>query len=164
MSIRYRKTDLGIVEVATRAHRLVPRLRQALIVVDGRKTEDELRPLLGAAAEETLRLLMDQGFIVASVIADPPVQRQQERQQALATGTSLDALDLATNLAHVRREAVRMLTQWLGPSAEGLAIRIERAKTAAELRPLLEIGAQAIRSARGAAPADEFAARFLAPP
>ena len=168
MSMRYQKTELGVAEIATRAHRLVPRLRQALIVVDGRKTEDELRPLLGAAADETLRSLIDQGFIVATVVADPPAQRpqerQQERQQVLAAAASLDALDSPTHLAHVRREAVRMLTHWLGPTGEGLAIRIERAKTAAELRPLLEICVQSIRSARGTAPADEFAARFIAPP
>ena len=164
MTTRYQKTDLGQAEVATRAHRLAPRLRQALIVVDGRKTDDELRPLLGPAADETLRALVEQGFIAASAVLDPPAPRPQERQQVVVAATSADALDSADNLAQVRREAVRMLTQWLGPAAEGLAIRMERAKTAAELRPLLEIGFQAIRSARGAGPADEFAARFIAGP
>ena len=42
----YRKTAKGMAEIETRVHRLAPRLRGALILVDGRKTDDELATLI----------------------------------------------------------------------------------------------------------------------
>ena len=62
----------------------------------------------------------------------------------------------------VRREAVRALNDQLGPMAESLAIKMERAHSAAELRPLLEAGEKLIGSARGAAAAAAFRSRFIA--
>ncbi len=59
----YRKTAKGLAEIATRANKLPPRLRTALILVDGRRTDDELSSMLPKEADETLRWLSDSGFI-----------------------------------------------------------------------------------------------------
>ena len=59
-----------------------------------------------------------------------------------------------------RRAAVRGLNDQLGPRAETLAIKMERARTAEELRPLLATAVQLIGNARGRAAADDYAARF----
>ena len=65
-----------------------------------------------------------------------------------------------------RRAAVRGLTDQVGPLAETLAIKIERARTADELRPLLATAVQVIGNARGRGAAADYAARFadLEPP
>jgi hypothetical protein len=70
----YRKTEKGHAEIETRANRLVPRLRSALIVIDGRRSGDELHKLILSQPDETLAVLLDQGYIelIASLPARVP--------------------------------------------------------------------------------------------
>ena len=60
----------------------------------------------------------------------------------------------------LRRDAVRQLNDLLGPAAETLAIRMERARTLEELRPHLASAVQAIGNLRGSAAAEAFTTRF----
>jgi len=62
--------------------------------------------------------------------------------------------------AQLRREAVRALTDLIGPSAEGLAIRMERARDIAELRPLVALAQGMIANTRGRQRADDYGMRF----
>jgi hypothetical protein len=150
MATVYRKTDKGVAEIGTRANRLVPRLRSALILVDGKKTDDELSKLILTDPPATLASLLADGFIeVLATLAD----RLPEGKPAAPGPTVV--------LETLRRDAVRQLTDQLGPAAETVAIKIERAKTMPELQPLLVQGAQALRIMRGAAAADAFTARFI---
>ncbi|HET9976538.1 MAG TPA: hypothetical protein VFQ20_03805 [Burkholderiaceae bacterium] len=158
MSTVYRKTAKGQAEIETRAHRLSPRLRGALILVDGQRGDDELLRLIPGAATDTLLQLRDGGFIEVLAERDDPVPASRPPQRAAPVAytrrePSIDAL---------RRDAVRMLNDQLGPAAESVAMKIERAKTMPELRPLLANGATMLRNFRGAAAADAFVARFLA--
>ena len=148
MSIVFRKSAKGLSEIETRAFRLPPRLRQALILVDGRKSELELAALLGPEAQATLAALRDGAFIEALVtVADaPPTAAPRNPARPVET---------------IAREAVRQLTEQLGPAAEGIAIKLERARTHDELQPLLVGAAQLLKTVRGAAAAQTFAARFL---
>jgi hypothetical protein len=160
MTILYRKTDKGRAEVETRAHRLLPRLRQILILVDGRRTDDELSRLIGADAAGTLTALRDQGFIQTfATLADSQPPRMSEPAAAAAPAAE-PALKAPSSDA-LRRDAVRMLTEQLGPAAEGIAMKLERAKSMAELRPLLVNAAQVLGNVRGAEAARSFSARFL---
>lgn len=63
MDTIYRKTERGILEVATRNQRLAPRLRSALILIDGKRLIRDLQALLGPCHEEALRALVDLGLI-----------------------------------------------------------------------------------------------------
>ncbi len=63
MDTVYRKTERGILEMATREQRLAPRLRSALILIDGKRLLRELQALLGPCHEEALRALEDLGLI-----------------------------------------------------------------------------------------------------
>jgi hypothetical protein len=160
MSTVYRKTDKGQTEIDTRAFRLLPRLRQALILVDGKRSDAKLAKLILAAPEVTLKTLAAEGFIEAIAIIDDA--RTAERPVAAATSQVAVPKKAASPSAESqRREAVRFLNDKLGPAAEGITIKLERAKTSAELRPLLVTAAQLLRSARGNSVAEEFAARFL---
>jgi hypothetical protein len=150
MATVYRKTDKGVAEIATRAHRLVPRLRSALILVDGKKTDDELSKLILADPPATLASLLADGFIeVLATLAD---RLPEPKPTAPGPTAALEIL---------RRDAVRYLTDRLGPAADTVAIKIESANTMPELQPLLVQGAQALRNIRGAAAADAFTARFI---
>jgi hypothetical protein len=162
MSTIYRKTDKGQSEIDTRAFRLLPRLRQALILVDGRRTDAELAKLILAEPEVTLSSLAQQGFIEAiATVDDARTAAAAVLPVATTAAAPKKAAPAAPSADSLRRDAVRFLNDKLGPAAEGLSIKLERAKTMAELRPLLVSAGQLLRSARGAGLAEEFAARFL---
>ncbi len=165
----YRKTAKGHAEMATRAHRLVPRLRQLLIVVDGQRSDDDLRRMIAQQADEALQALVDGGFIEA-ISTRTPAPAAAARPAATAPVAPTAAAPLAPAGAdartgfgeQIKRDAVRTLTDQLGPMAESLAMRIEKARDADELRPLLEQGHRYIRELRGSFAATAFADRFLA--
>lgn len=159
MGILFRKTPKGSSEIETRAHRLPPRMRSALILVDGRRSTDELRGLLGPPCDDTLQALREQGFIEPAGVADAPAAPSPTRpvdSGAAMAASARPAVDLAT----LRREAVRQLTDQVGPMAEALALRMERSKDLAELLPLIGTAAQVIGNVRGAAAANAYRARF----
>jgi hypothetical protein len=163
MPIIFRKTAKGISEIETRAHRLPPRLRSTLILVNGKRDSADLKLLISQQGEETLQALVDQGFIEAvgeTVHAAPPAAPPVAAAPAAAYAAATP--DFVT----LRRDAVRALNDALGPAAESLAIRMEKSHDETELRPLLTQAAKLVAGARGQAAAEAFAARFpsAAPP
>lgn len=176
----YRKTPKGQAEIETRANRLVPRLRTALIMVDGKRGYAELRPLLMQAADETLASLLEQGFIeivggavpaAAPAAASPAAVLEPEPALAAAVSASPASAAPASAAAPTmrpmpvplsarQREAVRLLTDQIGPMAESLAIRIERVRSSDELRAAVALAAQVIANTRGRQAAESYSARF----
>ncbi len=165
----YRKTAKGQAEIDTRAHRLVPRLRTALILVDGRRSDDELRKMILAQPDETLAELLEQGFIeLVSLLRTPdaarpgpaPSHAADEPAGATAPAQSAPALT-GKAFEQFRRDAVRVFTDAVGPMAEALAIKMEKARTHDELRPLLALAMNIILNTRGAGVAGIFSTRFM---
>jgi hypothetical protein len=154
MPLIYRKTAKGLSEIETRANRLPPRLRSALIVVDGKRNVAELRPLI-LQPDETLAALAEQGFIEAIREAAPPPP-----PPAAAPAAAAGAAGNPNDFEQTRRAAVRALNDLLGPAAESLAIKIEKARNLAELTPLLTQAAQSVANMRGRGAAEAFAKRF----
>jgi hypothetical protein len=156
----YRKSAKGLREIETREHRLPPRLRSALILVDGKRSDAELNAMVMQPAQ-TLAALLEQGFIeVAGTTAVREASRPATAPAAAAAPGRTAAAGVA-DFESRRRAAVRELNELLGPAAESLAIRIEKAKSLEELRPLLVHGAQMIAGFRGRGAAEAFAARFV---
>lgn len=159
MATIFRKTDKGHSEIETRAHRLPPRLRSALILVDGRRSHDELRTMILQQADETLAALLEQGFIdkVAAAPAPAPTPaRAPERPAA----PSLPAGDRGPEFAQLRRQLVRAFNDLTGPTGEVLALRLEKAVDRNALSNLLPAAGEFVASVRGAAKASEFKQQF----
>ena len=158
MPLIYRKTAKGLNEIETRAHRLPPRLRSALIVVDGRRALDDLRPLILQQPDETLAALAEQGFIEATGEAPaPPAPAPAAPQAAPAAAPAAAG---GNDFDSTRRAAVRALNDLMGPAADTLAIKMEKARNLGELLPILTQAAQAVAAMRGRAAAEAFAKRF----
>lgn len=160
----YRKTDKGHAEIDTRAHHLPPRLRSALILVDGKRSDDDLRKLIQQDPDATLQQLLEQGFI--EQLAAAPSRTPAPPQAAPAPQKTEAQVSLSVSpsqLEQIKRDAVRSLNNHLGPMADNLSLKIEKARNMAELRPLLETGAQIILNASGTGAAADFTNRFLEP-
>lgn len=147
MGIIYRKTELGQAEIATRALRLSPRLRQALILVDGKRSQEELRKLIPPPADEALQALLEAKCIEpanepAAAAAPPPSQRV--------------AAPVVLTLVETRQRAVRWVTNHLGPYGDPLNLRIEKAKNAQDMQSALVLTSTFVRQQLGSARAAEF--------
>ncbi len=152
----YRKTAKGVAEIETRAHRLSPRLRTALIMVDGKKSDVELAAMLGPTAE-ALQALAREGFIeaAAQVPAVPPPAAAPARPAPVAAPAPPPVRDFEPR----RRAVLRAFNDLVGPTGETLAIRIEKAKTLDEVRALFPQAVRLVELVRGRAAAEDFAAR-----
>ena len=156
MGTIYRKTDKGQIEIETRALRLAPRLRTALILVDGRHTDNELAPLMPGDPALALHSLLQDGFIeVVRIVEERAVPRPPAPP---ASEPRSKVFELR------RREAVRALIDQVGPLGEAVAVRLEKCANWAELKPTLELARQVLEYARGAAAAHEYARRFMDTP
>jgi hypothetical protein len=159
----YRKTPKGITEIETRALRLAPRLRSALILVDGKRSDDELSAMILSEPAATLAGLLEGGFIeILSSLAEPAPRAAKPA----APGEAAPAAGAAAlrSFEGLRREAGRELSGQLGPLADDVTLKIERAKSMPELQPLLVLGAQMLQRLKGAAVAQAFATRFIGQP
>jgi DNA-binding transcriptional ArsR family regulator len=157
MGIVYRKTEKGHTEIATRAHRLVPRLRSALILVDGKRSDEELAKLIPAPADGVLASLQADGFIetLAAPATAAPV---------IPTAAPPSVAAVVLTVDETRRRAVRWLSDHLGPYADPLNLRLEKVKTAEELRAALLLAVSFVRQQLGAARAQEFEQHVGLPP
>jgi hypothetical protein len=172
MATIYRKTAKGTTEIETRAHRLAPRLRSMLIVVDGKRSAADLRQMLSQQADETIAALLSGGFIEA-VSAPPATAPRQEAPPVLrglappaphstmAPSTTRPAtLPPGTDFRTLRREVVHAMTDLVGPMAEALAIKMERSRNEGELAHHIETAAQIVANVRGEQAAAQFRRRF----
>jgi hypothetical protein len=134
----YHKSAKGTEAIATRQHGqhgLPPRLRTMLILIDGKRSFEELAKLSQQAdTEQLLGQLLDQGFIEPIVPAAP--ESSTPPPPAVGTGRH------ATSLTQAQRFAVRRLTDIMGPNAEELCLRIEAAHNVHDLQ-------QAVAKAEG---------------
>jgi hypothetical protein len=157
MSRIHRKTPKGLHEIETRGHGLPARMRSALILVDGRRSDAEIIGLLGRGSADLLVELAWQNYIVRVDQSSPDSTRplpELRRWGADPSGPSSgDAArwhlqDRA--LTRVRKNASRQLTDRLGPFAQTLARRLEEADSVQALEPLLEQSANLIHNMLGA--------------
>lgn len=166
MPTLFRKTAKGQTEIETRVHRLTPRLRGLLIMVDGKRDLAALSALMPQQADALLQELTAQGFIeLVEAAASAPVAPTAAIAAATAVAPVVQPTapsSSAVEFEKLRRDAVRALTDAVGPAAETLAIRMEKARSPEELQPLLTQAAQVLANMRGRAAADAFTARFPA--
>ena len=81
MSIIFVKTPKGIAEIEQRGGGLTPRVRRVLIMLDGKRTDDDIRAMaLVDDLEQTLETLVEAGYI------EPP---KQPEASAAATGAGI---------------------------------------------------------------------------
>lgn len=147
-SVIYQKSAKGSQAIATRDHALTPKLRSLLILVDGKRSFEELEKLSGLMgdAEQLVSQLHDQGYIEAATPATAPAH----------TSTAAPSQQTGVPLAEAKRFAVRRLTDLLGPTADSFCMRIESAKNAHDFMVVVKDAEILVRDMKGAQMANSF--------
>ena len=156
----FRKTDKGVDEIATRANRLVPRLRTALILVDGTRNETDLGHLIKQHPAETLEELLTLGYIEVASVDEMPAKKGVEEPVSAKRAAQGAPVGGEKSFVDFRAEAVRAFNDLTGPAGEALAMKMEKATSREQLGPLLQSAYQIIGNARGAQAATDFKVRF----
>ncbi len=168
----YRKSSAGQEALARRDPALTLRLRSLLILVDGKRTVEELARLSAAQTEidSLMTQLLDLGMAepvtatagasaapapaLAPVAAAPagPAAAAVPGAPAAAPAPAAPPLPLE----EARRVAVRRLSDLLGPTADDMCMRIEAARTPQEFLAAVKRAEGTLRGMRGAQHADGF--------
>jgi hypothetical protein len=162
----YAKTPKGIAEVAARSAQLSMTARRVLIMMDGKRTIDELAVLVRPGEIDGIVSQLEDGGLAqkagagADVSIDVPtaIGAGPEAELAPTTATSvMDDRDLnPMTLEEAKRRAVRELTDRLGPGAEVVAIRIENCRTIENFRDRVREAERLVASALGSAAAQDY--------
>lgn len=142
----YRKTAQGVEAIAMRHPGLVAKQRSLLIMIDGRRSIEELCTLGTSFGDvnELARELLAQGFI------EPVLQ-------GASPAPTADAAQPRVPLAQAQRRAVRRLNEVMGPAGTELCLRLEACRTAQEFRAVIQRVEAILREVVG----PQKAARFV---
>ena len=163
----YSKTPRGIAEISLRSAQLPMTARRVLIMIDGKRTIDDLS-VLGKQddIEHAIASLESGGLIqrvaYQSAIDVPTINGRDTDALSNAIGgpTTSGELDERDQnpmtLDEVKRRAVRGLHDRLGPEADALAMRIESCRTIEEFRYRVREAERLISTALGSGAAQEY--------
>ncbi len=164
-SLVYRKSDKGAEAIAARLHGLTPKLRSLLIIVDGKKTGQDLLKFAAnlGDAQAMVTELISGGFIEptpgsGALGSAPPVGNSNPAQTVAvdSTETPTAATRPSVPLPEAKRLAVRLLNDLMGPAAETACIAIESAKNADQFMTAVRKAHSQVQAFRGEAAATKF--------
>lgn len=163
----YSKTPRGIAEISLRSAQLPMTTRRVLIMIDGKRTVDDLSILAKPGEiENAITSLESNGLIQRTSYQgaiDVPTINGRDTESgfssALGGPTTVDIDQRDPNpitLEEVKRRAVRGLHDRLGPDADAMAARIESCRTIEEFRYRVREAERLISTALGAGAAQDF--------
>jgi hypothetical protein len=154
----FAKTDKGRDEIERRTHRLPFASRTVLIMVDGAKNAESLSAIRPDALD-ILDSLVENGFIEIVGAGVPRVMPIEAPTATAAPATPAPGptpTRTGLDLKEIRRVALRMVNNTLGPTGQSIAIAMEDAKTLGDFMRAAERARDAIRLRAGDARANEF--------
>jgi len=157
----YSKTPKGIAEISLRSAQLAMATRRVLIMVDGKRSVDELAAQLrsdevGTAIAQLEGLGLIQRNAPSHSLDVPTIAgRETEGLPTTSGGSAIDDANAMT-LEEAKRRAVRELTDRFGPGAEALAIRIENCRTIEDFRERVREAERFVSVSMGPAAAADY--------
>jgi hypothetical protein len=141
MGAVFAKTPKGHAELTGKVCGLTPRQRRALIMVNGKRTVDDLRDMLHADdLQHTLGLLEEIGLIQIAAKVDGDKRKAVDGKTVLPSITAFQKLPAEhdpVRLQQARNFMMNTLNAFVGGlGASSLLERIERAESHASLRKL----------------------------
>lgn len=168
MTTIYAKTRKGMDELFARKPSISHALNSVLIIVDGVRSETELKPLIevARAPADSLSILLHGGYIEARVVsvasmvkpATTDAQMKAREQQSAARHEEKNAVDEQNTTAFLStyNHMVGEAKKHLGIRGFGLQLKLERAKTIDDLRTLIGPLSEAVAKSHGLQIANNF--------
>jgi hypothetical protein len=149
------KTELGREAIARRLPELPPRLRPALIMMDGKRTVAELSRLADAmGGQAAVAQLLDLGL--AEPVAGAAQGALSPAPPPLAAQVNGDGSATPLSLEQFRTQLADYFEAQLGPSAQMLAIQIRACQQVRDLKPLIARGTDNLQHFKGLAAVKAF--------
>lgn len=148
----YHKTAKGAQAIANRHSGLPPKLRALLIMVDGKRSYNELA-VLGSGlgdCEAWLSQLTDDGLIEATGSAAPAAIAADQIE------ATTPAVLVSASLLEAKRFASHLLMDMLGPTSDVLCMKIEDAHNLAEFVLAVKRARDIVRDIKGGHAAERF--------
>lgn len=161
-SLAYRKSAKGVEAIANRQSGLAPKLRSVLIMVDGKKTGEELYKVCAALGDaQTMLAELVTGALIEPVnggsVAAVSSAGAPAAPAVAAPASGFGAVSQpGPSLAEAKRLAVRLLKEILGPLADDSCIAVESSKDIEQYTAAVKKAYTLIRNVRGG----EVAGRF----
>ena len=165
-TIVYSKTPRGIAEISLRSAQLPMTARRVLIMIDGKRTVEDLSILGKQGDIESAIASLESGGLIQRVsylsAIDVPTLNGRDTDAGFSsafgpsTSGGMDERDSPITLDEVKRRAVRGLHDRLGPEADALAIRIEACRTIEEFRGCVREAERLIGNAQGSGAAQDY--------
>ena len=163
-SLIYAKTPKGVAEVGARGAQLSMVARRVLIMMDGKRTVDELAIYVRAGEIEAILTQLESeglaekaGAVAATTVAPRAISEPAPPQAPTAAPPAPEERDLGPiTLEEVKRRAVRELNDRLGPEADVIAMRIESCRNIDEFRERVRDAERYVAAALGAAAAQDY--------
>jgi hypothetical protein len=165
VSLIYAKTPKGVAEVGARGAQLSMVARRVLIMMDGKRTVDDLamyvRPgeITAIITQLESEGLAERAGAVAATTTMAPqaIDEPAPPQMPPFAPPVPEERDIGPiTLEEVKRRAVRELNDRLGPEADGLAMRIEACRNIDEFRERVRDAERYVSAALGAAAAQDY--------
>jgi hypothetical protein len=148
----YDKTDKGREEIATRKFQLASRLRALLVLVDGRRPEEELlRNVAGIGlTQSALQELLEQGYIVLTTsYASLPEPEEAEPAEPAAPAAMAAPADPVQQFRSVYDFYNKTIKSTMGLRGFPLQLKVEKAGSVDELRELRAPYLEGVTKAKG---------------
>jgi hypothetical protein len=163
-SLIYAKTPKGVAEVGARGAQLSMVARRVLIMMDGKRTVDDLAVYVRAGEIgaiitqlESEGLAEKAGTAAATTVAPLAVTETAPAEAPAVAPPVPEERDLGPiTLEEVKRRAVRELNDRLGPEADVIAMRIEACRNIDEFRERVRDAERYVAAALGAAAAQDY--------
>jgi hypothetical protein len=160
----YAKTPKGVAEVGARSAQLTMVTRRVLIMMDGKRTVDDLAVYVRAGEiDAVITQLESEGLAektgeAVAVTTAPRASGEPARPEAPTIAPPLpEERELAPiTLEEAKRRAVRELNDRLGPEADIMAMRIEACRSIDEFRERVRDAERFVTAALGAAAAQDY--------
>ena len=158
----FRKSAKGTEAIAVRQPGFAPKLRSALIMVDGKRSFNDLLPMLSVLGDPEVLMgeLEAAGLIEQAADFTPTVPGAFLPGDAAGPASTVPppvAVPAApATLASARRFTTRLLTELLGPMAETLCVKIEAARDMNEFIAAVKRARDVVREVQGQQAATQF--------
>jgi hypothetical protein len=161
------KTPKGVEEIAKRTFGLNLKMRQLLILIDGKRGLAELEKMVPSLdVRACIAELSQDGFVqhdrtsAQQNVASSVANSVSAEVAALATTAAIGVAVNAKNPQEVVRRTASLITDTLGPNGNDFALRIERCQSLDELRELVPQMFAVVEGVRGSRALADFTRRL----